>query len=215
MSLSRKLVTLANRLTRNFKTSLYAHYPIDAFEQRHVEHLVSVPTREDILAQMKKNAVVAEIGVASGDFSEKILSITQPEKLILIDIWGSKRYHGGLFEKVKNRFDARIKSGQIDIIRELSFEGIASCADGTFDWVYLDTDHTYDTTAKELELLRPKMKKGGVIAGHDYIMGNWNAGYRYGVIEAVRAFCVKYNWEMIYLSHELHIPASFAIREIV
>ena len=214
MSLSRKLVTLSNRFTRNFKTSLYAHYPVDAFEQRHVEHLVSVPAREDILHRMKKNAVVAEIGVASGDFSEKILSLTQPQKLVLIDIWGSKRYHGGLFEKVKNRFDAQIRNGQVEIIRELSFEGIAACADDMFDWVYLDTDHTYDTTARELELLRPKMKKGGVIAGHDYIMGNWNAGHRYGVIEAVRAFCVKYNWEMIYLSHELHMPPSFAIREI-
>ena len=214
MSLSRKLVTLSNRLTRGLKTDLYAHYPQDPFLPQHVAHLVSVPTREDILQRMKKNAVVAEIGVASGDFSEKILDITQPAKLVLIDIWGSKRYHGGLFEKVSNRFASRIQSGQMEIIRELSFEGIALCPDDYFDWVYLDTDHTYDTTARELELLRPKMKKDGVIAGHDYIIGNWNAGYRYGVIEAVRAFCVKYNWEMIYLSHELHLPPSFAIRAI-
>lgn len=214
MSLSRKLVTLTNRLTRKIKTTLYSHYPADAFTHKHVEHLVSLPTREDMLGRMKKHAVVAEIGVASGDFSEKILSITTPEKLVLIDIWGSRRYHGGLFEKVSTRFAAQLKSGQVQIIRELSFEGIAQCKDDTFDWVYLDTDHTLDTTAKELELLRPKMKKDGIIAGHDYIMGNWDAGYRYGVIEAVRSFCVKYDWEMVYLSHELHLPPSFAIRKI-
>ena len=58
------------------------------------------------------------------------------------------------------------------------------------------------------------MKKGGIIAGHDYIIGNWNDGHRYGVIEAVREFCLKYHWEMIYLTHELDDHPSFAIREM-
>jgi hypothetical protein len=58
------------------------------------------------------------------------------------------------------------------------------------------------------------MKLGGIIAGHDYIMGNWNAGHRYGVVEAVRAFCLRYNWELIFLTHELDNHPSFAIREI-
>jgi hypothetical protein len=97
---------------------------------------------------------------------------------------------------------------------DLSFGAIASVQDNYFDWVYLDTDHTYETTRRELELLRSKMKKGGIIAGHDYLMGNWNAGHRYGVIEAVREFCLKYDWEMIFLTHELDIPPSFAIRQI-
>jgi hypothetical protein len=157
---------------------------------------------------------VAEIGVNEGDFSEKILTLCEPQKLVLIDVWASKRYHGGLFDKVKNRFAQQIANQKVEIIRDLSFGGIAKCPDSYFDWVYLDTDHTYNTTARELELLRPKMKQGGIIAGHDYIMGNWNAGHRYGVIEAVRAFCLQYNWELIYLTHELDNHPSFAIREI-
>ena len=102
----------------------------------------------------------------------------------------------------------------MEIIRDLSFGAIVACPDSYFDWVYLDTDHTYDTTRRELELLRPKMKKGGIIAGHDYIFGNWDDGHRYGVIEAVREFCLTYQWEMIFLTHELDDHPSFAIREI-
>jgi hypothetical protein len=214
MSLSQKIVTLSNRLTKRFRADIYKDFTTSGFEKKHVIHLVSLPDRTEMLKQLPAGGVVAEIGVNEGDFSEQILSLCKPEKLILIDVWASKRYHGGLFEKVKNRFARQSEKGQIEIIRDLSFGAIASCHDQSFDWVYLDTDHTYKTTQRELELLRPKMKKGGIIAGHDYIVGNWNAGYRYGVIEAVREFCVKYNWEMIFLTHELDIPPSFAIRAI-
>ncbi|HZV44680.1 MAG TPA: class I SAM-dependent methyltransferase [Saprospiraceae bacterium] len=193
---------------------MHRPYPRVNFNPRHVQHLVSLSDRTELLYRLPTEAVVAEIGVNEGDFSEKILSICRPQKLVLIDVWASKRYHGGLFDKVKSRFAAQLQNQQMEIIRDLSFGAIASCPDHFFDWVYLDTDHTYSTTKRELDLLRPKMKPGGIIAGHDYIIGNWDAGYRYGVIEAVREFCLAYNWEMIFLTHELDIPPSFAIREI-
>jgi hypothetical protein len=214
MSLSQKLITLSNRITGRFREIVYADYPSVNFESKHVQNLVSLKDRQDLLKRLPPHGVVAEIGVNEGDFSEKILCLCSPAKLVLIDVWASKRYHGGLFEKVKNRFAPQLENGQIEIIRDLSFGAIASVQDNYFDWVYLDTDHTYETTRRELELLRSKMKKGGIIAGHDYLMGNWNAGHRYGVIEAVREFCLKYDWEMIFLTHELDIPPSFAIRQI-
>jgi hypothetical protein len=214
MSLAQKLVTLSNRLTGRFREKLYHHYPKSNFENIHLQHLVSLKDRVELLSKLPAHGVVAEIGVNEGDFSEKILALCHPHKLVLIDVWASKRYHGGLFEKVKSRFSKQLHDQQVEIIRDLSFGAIGQCPDHYFDWVYLDTDHTYATTHRELELLRPKMKPGGIIAGHDYIIGNWNAGYRYGVVEAVREFCLNYNWEMIYLTHELNDHPSFAIREI-
>ncbi|MBK8831485.1 MAG: class I SAM-dependent methyltransferase [Saprospiraceae bacterium] len=214
MSINNKLIILSNWLTHRFREKAFTEYTVSNFETTHVQHLVSLKDRIELLKYLPSNAIVAEIGVNEGDFSTLILEFCTPQKLILIDVWASKRYHGGLFEKVKSRFNHQLASGQIEIMRDLSFGAIASCPDQTFDWVYLDTDHTYATTRRELELLRPKMKPGGIIAGHDYIIGNWNAGYRYGVIEAVREFCLQYNWEMIFLTHELDIPPSFAIRKI-
>jgi len=43
--------------------------------------------REDFLLQLPKGGTVAEIGVASGDFSDQILDRSSPEKLHLIDPW--------------------------------------------------------------------------------------------------------------------------------
>ena len=38
-----------------------------------------------------------------------------------------------------------------------------------FDWIYIDTDHSYETTYKELNSWSSKIKQDGVIAGHDYM----------------------------------------------
>ena len=214
MTLARKMVTLSNRITSRFRKQLFGSYPRLNFEEKHLGHLVSLTDRVHLLRALPKDGIVAELGVNEGDFSEKILINCDPQKLVLIDVWASRRYHGGLFEKVKNRFKKELDSKQIEIIRELSFKAVELVPDQYFDWVYLDTDHTYHVTKQELELLRPKIKPGGIIAGHDYIIGNWNDGVRYGVIEAVREFCIKYNWEMIFLTHELDDHPSFAIREI-
>ena len=58
------------------------------------------------------------------------------------------------------------------------------------------------------------MKKGGIIAGHDYVHGNWISAFRYGVVEAVHEFCVQFGWEIIYLTIEPTENQSFAIRKI-
>ncbi len=43
--------------------------------------------RHELIKYLPRNAVVAEIGVATGDFSERILTVCQPKELHLIDPW--------------------------------------------------------------------------------------------------------------------------------
>jgi hypothetical protein len=163
---------------------------------------------------MNRNGNVAEIGVANGDFSAKILDMNAPSSLHLIDVWNSDRYSKKLFESVKSRFVTEIKAGTVEIHKALSTEAVQLFPDNYFDWIYLDTDHSYETTREELLEYAPKVKKEGVIAGHDYSMGNWTTAYRYGVVEAVHEFCVKHDWELIYLTLEPLENQSFAIRRI-
>jgi hypothetical protein len=60
----------------------------------------------------------------------------------------------------------------------------------------------------------PKVKPGGFIAGHDYVMGNWLKVLRYGVIEAVREFCVERDWDLVVLTSESIENQSFSLRRI-
>lgn len=209
-----KLLTLSNRLLKNTKNKKYEHYPKDNFNWTHVSETKLLPTREDLLTLLPKNKVVAEIGVDEGDFTKKIIAVTRPSKIEIIDVWGSKRYNTEKEQYFEKRFSNEINAGQLEIHKGYSTERIKDFSDNYFDWVYLDTDHSYDTTKAELAQLNPKMKEGGIIAGHDYIVGNWNGGVRYGVIEAVREFCINENWRLIYLTTELEIPPSFAIQKM-
>ena len=41
-------------------------------------------------------------------------------------------------------------------------------ANKSLDFVFIDSDHSYDTTIQELLAWTPKIKPGGILAGHDY-----------------------------------------------
>jgi predicted O-methyltransferase YrrM len=129
-------------------------------------------------------------------------------------MWGDRRYHDGLKLAVNDKFADQIAAGQVEVNLGYSTTVVDRFAEAYFDWIYIDTDHSYRTTKLELEKYSLKVKPGGIIAGHDYIIGGWNRVVRYGVIEAVNEFCVTHHWEMIYLSLERSISPSFAIRKM-
>lgn len=181
--------------------------------EKHLANARLLVNREAMLDLMPKNGVVAEVGVDKGDFSKKILAHTQPSKFHLVDMWSSKRYHDGLSKVVQDKFAKELASGMMEINRGMSTERLPEFPDHYFDWVYIDTDHTYPTTAAELEICRTKVKPGGIIAGHDFVAGSFPTLARYGVIEAVYEFCEKYDWELLYVTAEQDIPPSFAIRK--
>ncbi|WP_194976838.1 class I SAM-dependent methyltransferase [Aquiflexum lacus] len=193
----------------------FEEMPVPEIGMVHIQNLKAVPTREDLLALLPKNGVVAELGVDRGGFSEKILKINTPLKLCLIDVWQSKRYPEKLYQEVSSKFKEELKNKKVEIHRGYSTEVVNNFPEGYFDWIYIDTVHDYRITKLELELYRSKLKKGGIIAGHDFIVGEIDVPWKYGVIEAVYEFCKEHHWEIIYLTMERGISPSFAIREIL
>lgn len=188
--------------------------PIVELQDKHIANTKLLPNRERLLAELPRGGTVAEIGVNQGDFSRKILEVTKPIKLHLIDVWGSERYHDGLAEGVKKKFADEIASDQVEINRGFSTEVLPGFRDGTFDWVYIDSAHTYEVTRDELAVLNSKVKEGGFICGHDYINSCWRNAVKYGVVEAVHEFCVKEGWELVYLTNETHQHLSFCIKRL-
>jgi len=187
--------------------------PITKLERKHFENLRYVLDRQELLSLLPKSVVCAEIGVANGDFAQDIVRITKPRKLHLIDAWSSKRYGEHMMLAVINTFSAHIESGGMEINRGISTDILQTFDNEYFDWVYIDTDHGYEITRRELEICKDKVKAAGIIAGHDFCMGNWVKGYRYGVIEAVYNFCVEDNWEIIYITSDIENP-SFALKRL-
>ena len=208
------LKTFCTRRISDYDARRSRAIPYVELHERHIRNLRVVLDRKALLETLPKQSVAAEIGVDHGDFSAQILAHAAPRHLHLIDSWGSARYHEGLVNHVQQRFQPEIAAGQVRINRGISTEVLETFDDHTFDWVYVDTNHSYQTTAAELELCRRKVKPHGVIAGHDYVTGNWRGWVRYGVVEAVNEFCVRHDWEIIHLTHETHRHLSFALRPI-
>ncbi|MHA1987706.1 MAG: class I SAM-dependent methyltransferase [Promethearchaeota archaeon] len=182
--------------------------------QKNINNLKVVLNRDILLKNLPKEGVIAELGVDKGDFSNKILSLTQPKKLYLIDIWDSERYSMDKMVYVKKRFQKEIDTGKVIIIRGTSEKELLKFENEYFDWVYIDTAHTYEQTVRELDLCREKVKDGGIIAGHDYCQGDIKNAQAYGVVQAVNQFCIKYDWEFIFITHETDRTLSFAIRKL-
>ena len=185
--------------------------PIHELQTQHIKNMKTLPNREALLDLMPKDSVCAEIGVNAGKFSSKILDIVKPKKLYLIDLWATDVYTTEKMHEIERKFSKEIASGVVEIIRGKSYEVLEKFENEMFDWLYIDTDHQYETTRKELEKCRTKVKQSGIIAGHDYAMGSWNHWNRYGVIEAVNEFCVINDLEMLYRTTEVRTAPSFAI----
>lgn len=52
-------------------------------------------------------------------------------------------------------------------IKSLSWEAANQFEDNSVDFVFVDADHTYESVNKDIKAWYPKVKVGGMIAGHD------------------------------------------------
>ena len=111
----------------------------ETLPKKHIDNITIHSDRDDMLTNLPQGGTVAELGVDKGDFSEKILSTTNPTHLFLIDVWGSERYGGEKMKEVEKKFKNHNK---VSIIRERSEVALKNFEDDFFDWVYIDTTHS-------------------------------------------------------------------------
>lgn len=115
----------------------------------------------------------AEVGVYKGEFSE--LFCKEGLTHFAIDPW--KAFNGqGRTQQRQERQDfifehtKRVlgKYPNCTIIRKTSMDALADFADESLDYVYLDGDHSFMPVAEDIFHWEKKVRKGGVVSGHDY-----------------------------------------------
>lgn len=87
-----------------------------------------------------------------------------------------------------NEFLANLKPVEqyVNPVRMTSLAAAAIYADNSLDFVFIDAQHDYDSVRADILAWWPKVKLGGIIAGHDYNTGPDENGVDYGVGRAVR-----------------------------
>lgn len=64
--------------------------------------------------------------------------------------------------------NTRLNEGRCRLIETKSLDAVKQFDDGSLDFVYLDADHGYEPVKREIAAWLPKVRPGGIIAGHDY-----------------------------------------------
>lgn len=136
----------------------------------------------------------AEVGVASGRFSRQLCAANPHLDLICVDAWtlfpdyverkGSRLVTQADLDAAKAQAYQRLGACRCTILEMPSVEAARSLPDESLDFVYIDANHQYHAVRADLDAWIPKVRSGGVIAGHDYSPVPYHETY--GVVQAVQ-----------------------------
>ena len=164
-----------------------------------MKYPIEITDREELLCYLPKNGIVAELGVCAGMYSEAIRAACTPKTLYLVDMWENAKepYPNVRLAKSYRRLVEVTFNWREDvkIVWEDDLVFLSGSENNYFDWVYLDSDHSYEHVYKLLEISAKKVKDNGYICGHDYA-----EGIKLEVIPAVDDFIKSTNWRMKYIT---------------
>lgn len=134
---------------------------------------------------------VVEVGVFRGIYAKQIIHSLKPQTY-----YGVDNYKVDAQRPPHKNYQTQEQLDQLylDVQRSLSGhyllrlnsdEAAIHFVDNSLDFVYIDADHTYESVKRDLLAWYPKVRKGGIFGGHDYIARNKKAGVDFGVIQAV------------------------------
>lgn len=141
-------------------------------------------TREEWVMQFNKtlpaNGRGVEVGSFKGEFARKILN-NWSGTLYLVDVWRPLSEEYDAHSNMKNFSDAYFETMQsIEgledrgiMIRAASVDAVKIFPDESLDFVYIDANHAYEFVKQDIAMWYPKVKMGGILAGHDYLDFDW------------------------------------------
>jgi hypothetical protein len=104
-------------------------------------------------------------------------------EMLCVDLWapqpgndakpGGETYAGWDQQGALDRFRAFVDANfaeRVTIRRERTVEAAASVPDESLDFAFIDADHTYEGCLADINAWAPKIRRGGMLCGHDV---NW------------------------------------------
>jgi len=130
----------------------------------------------------KNYDILVEVGVWKGHsisfLANEIKKTGKESKLYAVDLWDETYkwennpqlrtqvpYLYEIYNEVKKENKVH---DMITDLKGMSWDMAKKFEDGSVDFVFIDADHTYESVVKDIKAWLPKIKKGGMISGHDY-----------------------------------------------
>ena len=113
-------------------------------------------------------------GMSAAYMAVEIINSGKDIKFDCVDTWDfvpsqteiPQQLFSGLYETfLKNIETVRHK---VNPVKAISWDGAALYEDNSLDFVFIDAAHDYESVRKDVSAWFPKIKRGGIMAGHDY-----------------------------------------------
>lgn len=127
------------------------------------------------------NSIIVEVGCWKGKstayLAVEVINSNKNIKIHAVDTWeGSpnEQIHiNDEYVKTNTLYDLFLKNIEpvesvIIPLRMNSIEASKLHSDSSIDIVFIDANHAYEYVIKDIEAWLPKIKPGGILAGHDY-----------------------------------------------
>jgi len=123
------------------------------------------------------NASFVEVGTFKGRSASymavEIINSGKNIRFYCVDTWPDGKANpnlpscpGTLYEEFLRNIEP-VKDAVVPM-RQKSVEASQSFEDGSLDFVFIDAAHDYASVKADIAAWLPKVRKGGVLAGHDY-----------------------------------------------
>ncbi len=114
---------------------------------------------------------LVEVGVYKGYFAKQLAEQRDSNSTLhLVDPWNSPQCEGQMvgseddYNELQKYFSDK---GNVRFYNSYSQHASNFFKNETLDFVYLDAEHTYDGVLGDIHIWFSKVKKGGILAGHD------------------------------------------------
>ena len=142
------------------------------------------------VANISEYKTYVELGVWKGhsvSYLAKCLKKRNDTKVYAVDIFEKWDKNENVKDEVKHIneiYNTNLKNmgvrDSITDIKSISWDAASKFEDNSIDFVFIDADHTYESVVKDINSWLPKIKKGGMISGHDYFTSD---GVKRAVVE--------------------------------
>lgn len=162
-----------------------------------------------------------EVGVERAVYSKILCMLVPNMKLYGVDAWSVyKGYRDHVGQKTLDEFfkstKQRMRNSNFQAIKELSIKAAERFEDESLDFVFIDAAHDYKSVKEDIKAWDPKVRKGGIVSGHDYMnldhTDRQGVKTAYGVKRAVNEWVKKKKIKHLFILKKDKCPSWFYVK---
>lgn len=159
----------------------------------------------------------AEIGVEQGKFTKILFDANPGAHISAIDAWAAyKGYRDHVSQEKLDGFkqatEELLNGYNVEIIKGYSMDVVKNFEDESLDFVYIDGNHDFINVAQDIYHWHQKVKKGGIVSGHDYRRGSTAHGWKCDVKDVVQAWTYSQGIGPLFITSGERSPSWFYVK---